>query len=133
MYGRYGSDKLNTTLIIAAFVVSFASIFVPYTVPTVRWILTMVSTLLIVLAVLRMFSKNFAARGRELAAYMKLTRGLRAWWAKVRGKSVYVAQERKNYKHLTCPQCMQKLRVPRGKGKIKVTCTKCGHKFIAKS
>ena len=41
--------------------------------------------------------------------------------------------EYRTYRYLICPQCSQRLRVPRGKGKIKVTCTKCRNQFIAKS
>jgi len=42
-------------------------------------------------------------------------------------------REYRNYRFLICPQCAQRLRVPRGKGKIRVTCTKCRNQFIAKS
>ncbi len=41
--------------------------------------------------------------------------------------------EYRSYRYLICPQCSQRLRVPRGKGKIRVTCTKCRNQFIAKS
>ena len=41
--------------------------------------------------------------------------------------------EYRTYRYLICPQCSQRLRVPRGKGKIKVTCTKCRNQFVAKS
>lgn len=41
--------------------------------------------------------------------------------------------EYRTYRYLICPQCAQRLRVPRGKGKIKVTCTKCRNQFVAKS
>ena len=41
--------------------------------------------------------------------------------------------EYRTYRYLICPQCSQRLRVPRGKGKIRVTCTKCRNQFIAKS
>ena len=37
--------------------------------------------------------------------------------------------EKKNYKITKCPNCKQKLRLPRGKGKIVVTCKKCSTKF----
>ena len=50
-----------------------------------------------------------------------------------KGRNVINLEERRKYKHLTCPQCMQKLRVPRGKGTILVTCTKCRYKFRAKT
>ena len=39
----------------------------------------------------------------------------------------------KSFKILTCPSCAQKLRVPRGKGSITITCKKCGKKFEGKS
>lgn len=42
-------------------------------------------------------------------------------------------QEYRTYRYLICPQCSQRLRVPRGKGKIRVTCTKCRNQFVAKS
>ena len=41
--------------------------------------------------------------------------------------------EYRTYRYLICPQCSQRLRVPRGKGKIRVTCTKCRNQFVAKS
>ena len=41
--------------------------------------------------------------------------------------------EYRTYRYLICPQCSQRLRVPRGKGRIRVTCTKCRNQFIAKS
>ena len=36
-------------------------------------------------------------------------------------------------RHFRCPKCHQKVRVPRGKGKIQITCPKCGEKFIKKT
>lgn len=39
----------------------------------------------------------------------------------------------KNFKYVSCPQCGQKLRVPKKKGKIKVRCPKCETKFDARS
>ncbi len=42
-------------------------------------------------------------------------------------------REYRTYRYLICPQCSQRLRVPRGKGRIRVTCTKCRNQFIAKS
>ena len=41
--------------------------------------------------------------------------------------------EIKHYKYLICPQCTQRLRVPRGKGRLIVTCTRCGNRFETKS
>ena len=83
-----------------------------------------------------MLSRNFAARQRELAAYFRMESKVKAFWNKLRYGSrnvVNLNAERKKYKYLICPQCRQKLRVPKGKGNIRVTCAKCGCKFNAKS
>lgn len=87
-------------------------------------------------AVIRIFSRNFAARQRELSAYLKLENKVRAFWQRLRyghRNVVNLNAERKKFKYLTCPQCRQKLRVPKGKGQLRVTCSKCGCKFNAKS
>ena len=91
---------------------------------------------LIAFALFRMLSRNFYARQQELARYMNMERSVRNWWQTLRIRRqnfVNVQKEKKKYKYLTCPQGMQKLRVPKGKGRIRVTCSKCGNRFEAKS
>jgi hypothetical protein len=135
MQGRYGPDKLGMVLAGAGLGVSVLSWFlskaaVAYSACRV------LSILLWGYAVYRMFSRNYAARQRELAGYQQFESKLRALWQKVRyGKQniINLRAEHKRYKRLNCPQCLQKLRVPRGKGKLLVTCSKCGCKFTAKS
>ena len=41
--------------------------------------------------------------------------------------------EIRQYKYFICPQCTQRLRVPRKKGRLRVTCTRCGNVFEIKS
>lgn len=135
MQGRYGPDKLCLTLFWAGIGCS-----------VVTWFLTPVPTALLVFrilafvcygyAIFRMFSRNFPARQRELGVYLRFANQVKGFWQRVRygGRNVVnLNAERRKYKYLTCPQCMQKLRVPRGKGNLRVTCTKCGYKFNAKS
>lgn len=140
--GRYGMDKLNRALSIAAICFAVPTIFIPPE-HAARAVLNGISLLLVALAVLRMFSRNFDARRRELLKYEELARRVKAIlngtiYAKpVNGKQKKsrrsTFEEYRRYKHLTCRQCGQKLRVPRGKGRLRVTCTRCGNKFEAKS
>ena len=133
--GRYGVDRLNRTLLIVAVLLSLVTMFLG-SVPVLRRIFTGVSTLLLILTIFRMFSRNIAARQNELYRYMNFENRIRAWWGRVRGscnRSRSEFKDRKHYKYLSCPQCMQKLRVPRGKGRLRVTCTRCGNKFETKS
>lgn len=137
--GRYGIDKLNRTLIFTALGLNVLglvlSLISPETLNVAYRILQGVSLVLIVAFFIRAFSRNFAARQKELSTYMRFENWVRGIFTGIKHKSgkVININEHRNYKHLTCPQCMQKLRVPRGKGKILVTCTKCRCKFTAKT
>lgn len=135
MQGRYGMDRLNQVLIFASLFVYAVSLFLrktvyPYAIVRVIYILMLAAVLL------RMFSKNLYKRRLELERYMRLENGLTGWWRRLRSKAngnVVEMKSRRQYKYLTCPQCMQRLRVPRGKGRLRVTCTKCGCRFETKS
>lgn len=135
MQGRYGMDKLNQVLMIGALVLYGISLFLrktvyPYAVINLLYIIAMIIVLV------RMFSRNIYKRQEELNKYMLFQNRLTGWWRNLRNRSqsnVIDLKARRNYKYLKCPQCMQKLRVPRGKGKLRVTCTKCGCKFETKS
>jgi len=141
--GRYGHDKLNRTIFITALVMSvFSLVFSLIKAPAVSTAASVLSWILLILGVLRMFSRNFYARQQELNQYMRFENSVIQWWRRTfqsggfkkhAGNVRSFSQERRKFKYLVCPQCSQKLRVPRGKGKIRVTCTKCGCKFEAKS
>jgi len=136
LQGRYGFDPFSRTLILAALAVSVISWFFGRGAMGVYYALRGVMTALMVFALFRAFSRNIYARQQELARYMAIERKVRNFWQSLsfkRKNYVNVRSERKNYKHLQCPQCAQKLRVPRGKGRIRVTCSKCGNRFEAKS
>ena len=78
--------------------------------------------------VVRALSVNVERRRMENQRFLSLFRGRHngcGWWAKM--------EQRKEYKIFKCPSCGVKLRVPRGKGKIKVTCRQCGATFEEKS
>lgn len=133
--GRYGVDKFNRTLLISAVVLSLLSAFF-LKIPAVYYAIRGVAFAMLGFSLFRMLSRNFAARNQELTSYLKAEYKVRAKWQSLKYKVKNfknIRAERKLYKYLSCPQCAQKLRVPRGKGKIRVTCNKCGNKFEAKS
>jgi hypothetical protein len=136
--GRYGNDRLNRTLFIVAIAASVLSLlFTVLGVNVVPTVFSVLSWALLLAALWRMFSRNFYARQQELAGYMRFESSVKQWWKSTFHQNVgnvrSFSRERKKFKYLVCPHCAQKLRVPRGKGKLRVTCTKCGYKFEAKS
>ena len=64
-------------------------------------------------------------RQRENAAFLGLTRNWRERWSGARDRF----RQRKDYRFFRCPSCRTWLRVPRGKGKLNITCRHCGERF----
>lgn len=122
--GRYGSDALNCVLLVLAVVVSLvnnilANVFLDSRIYTgvIYHVLWLVMMALLVLSLLRSFSRNIPARRRENARLVQL-------WTRLR--------DRKN-RYFRCPNCKQLVRVPCGRGKVSIRCPKCGEKFIRKT
>ena len=122
MYGRYGNDQLNTCMMgayLALLILSALS----------GWrIANHLSLVLAVLILFRMLSRNYAARRRENQKFQQLTAPLvrrsRLWRTILRDKE---------HRYFKCQNCGQYLRVPKGKGKITVTCRGCGASFNERS
>ena len=123
MAGRYGADQLSRFLSFAALILIVLNLFFR---SNVLWVLSLT---LLVLVYVRMFSKNFERRRRENERYLriksKLTGGFTDWTDR--------RKQSKDYVFFRCPGCHAMLRVPRGKGKIRVTCRKCGNAFEKKT
>ena len=122
MQGRYGSDQLNRFLMIVVIVFLVLSFFIdgPF------YLLGLIG---IVYTYFRMFSKNIYKRSAENAAYLKYEYKVRQWWATLKRDM----QQRKTHHIYRCPSCRQKIRIPKGKGKIEIRCPKCSHTFIKRS
>ncbi len=123
MYGRYGSDQLNMALIIIAIAISIVSMFIP--IPYFSF----VGFIPIVYAFYRMFSKNIARRQQENYKFLKFWYGIKNFFKGIPQR----IKDGRIYKYYSCPNCKQKLRVPRGKGKVNVTCPKCKTTFTKMS
>jgi len=128
MAGRYGSDHLNVCLLVVYLILSMVSIpFQKYLIGSV--ISMILSYALIILIFYRMFSKNVTKRYQENQKFLRVWNRLKGRWS-VESRHL---KERKDYHFYKCDQCGQKIRIPRGKGKICITCPKCKHEFIKNS
>lgn len=85
--------------------------------------------IVVIYAIWRGFSKNKYKRRQELMAFESMLYSVRQSFYRLTAK----LRSTKNYKVFTCPNCSQKLRVPRKKGNITITCSKCGTRFKGKS
>ena len=123
MYGRNGEDQLGFVTPWAAIILDVVNLFVRNQVA--YSILSAVAMVLTIWMVFRMFSKNLSKRRAENAAYMnKVVYPLRQALSRSRDKE---------HKYFTCPNCRTVFRVPRGKGRIVITCPKCGAEIHGKS
>ena len=120
MTGRYGTDKLNMALLIAALVLcilpTLLGLFGLMLKP-LSLLFALASYALTGYAIFRCFSRNSYKRYEENRRYLRLLDRLKD----------------REHKYFECPRCRQPVRVPRGKGKIAITCPKCKEKFIRKT
>ena len=126
MVGRNGNDQLNLFLYAVDAVLLIAATLVRGQVG--RWMWAAVLALLGYIY-FRMFSRNLTKRREENGKFLRVYYSIQAGLKIRREKWV----QRKDYKFFTCPSCKTTLRVPRGHGKIKIVCRKCGNSFTGKS
>lgn len=123
MAGRYGGDQFGMFLLILSIALGVAFMFIP--IPYVSWL----SWLPLVFQIYRMFSKQIEKRQRENYAFLRKWGAVRTWWWNLKNR----IKDSKTHRYYKCPKCRQKLRVPKGKGTISITCAKCGNKFTKKT
>ena len=123
MRGRYGADQMGQMLSAVSMVFLIISLFSR----NQAWFL--LAVIGIVYNYFRMFSKNISKRYAENQKYLKMTAGIRRKLASWKSQLA----QRKIYHIYRCPGCKQKIRVPRGRGKIEIRCPKCNTRFVKKS
>lgn len=115
MTGRYGTDKLNMIILTAGLVVCLLSAMVKTV--GLNLLLTAVSYGLMFWALFRTFSRNTYKRYQENRKFLQFFDRLKD----------------REHRYFDCPKCRQVVRVPRGKGKIAITCPKCKERFVKKT
>lgn len=123
MYGRYGVDSLGKFLVALAFITIILGNI------TDKGIFSLISWGLLIYAYYRMFSKQVYKRASENQVFLSKTSKIRSWFYKEKN----LMAQRKTHRIYKCPTCKQKIRVPKGKGRIEICCPKCNTKFIKKS
>ena len=125
MFGRYGGDELSKALL----VLSFILLLIMNLVPKDLRFLTILAYIPVIICMFRIFSRNIYKRRNENYKYLKIKNNIVMWFK----NNINRIKTLKNYKYYTCSNCKQKLRVPRGKGKMSITCPKCRSSFKGKS
>ncbi|MBS6117373.1 MAG: hypothetical protein KH896_03650 [Clostridiales bacterium] len=127
MQGRYGVDDLAKFTMGAAFVCVLLSIFTGRS--NMGALLDTLGLAAIIYTYFRIFSRNIQKRYEENQWFLARTAKLRLRFQKEKS----LMAERKTNHIYTCPGCGQKIRIPRGKGKIEIDCPKCHTKFVKRS
>lgn len=116
MRGRYGYfDNLNKLLLSLAVIISLLSAFFHWRIGS------LISLICLIVIYWRFFSKKIYHRSNENQRYVKF---IQRWQ-----KKYSRLKQRKDYRFFTCPNCQQELRAPKGRGRIRVTCSACHHQF----
>lgn len=132
MQNRYGNDSLNAFMLTVSFILMILTIFI-----RIR-VLYILGIILLILGYLRMMSRDVYRRSRENQRFLNLKDRITGSFSGIFGSRKQQSgtqsyESYNNYKIFKCPECRQKLRVPRGKGKIMITCKRCKREFIKKT
>ena len=123
MVGRYGNDEFTLFLSIAGLILGLLANF------KYLGFLYYIGAILIFFSLFRTLSKNYNARRKELNWYL-------LWSAKPKAEIKLLInriQERETHKYFKCKKCKAVLRVPKGRGKIEMTCPKCRAQVFKKT
>ena len=123
MSGRYGVDDFSKALLYATLALCLVSLF------TRNRMLNLLLTAGLVFIYYRMFSKNYSRRYQENLWYLRQKDKVMHFFRRQNS----LAQQRKTHRIYTCPQCRQKIRIPKGHGKVQIICPQCKTAFIKRS
>ena len=115
MEGRYGNDKLNNAILGVALFFVILALFIRN--PLIDLIVHGIAYVLMFWVIFRSLSRNTYKRYQENRRYLQF----------------FGRMKDRDHRYFDCPKCRQMVRVPRGKGKIAISCPRCKEKFVRKS
>lgn len=119
MQGRYGMDELSKLLMtLSIVIIVLASL-------TRNSMVNLIGFFVIGFVYVRIFSKNFYKCSLQNQKYLQYRKKLMSGWQ----NKISHFKQRKTHHIYSCPECKQKVRIPKGKGKVEITCPKCAAKF----
>ena len=115
MAGRYGTDRLNMVILCGGLVASLLSVWIKVApLSVIFWAL---SYGMMIWAIWRSLSRNTYKRYQENRKFLQVVNRIKD----------------RQHRYFDCPKCRQMVRVPRGKGKIAITCPRCAERFVKKT
>jgi hypothetical protein len=123
MYGRYGFDQFTRFILWTAIIITIIGTILH------NGILFYLSYLILFYAIFRTFSRNINHRTQENLRYVNAINAIKNRFRKAK----LTLWGSKTHRYYLCPKCKQTIRVPKGKGKICITCPKCRNEFIKRT
>lgn len=123
MAGRYGGDQLSLALLILSLILTFMANLSGVA------LLGFVGYIPLGFALFRILSRNITKRRMENYKFAMLMGPVYSWFIKTMRR----LRDTKTHRYFKCPDCKAQLRVPKGKGKILITCPKCKKEFQKKT
>lgn len=137
MQGRYGVDELGRFMTGVSLVILILELVTGW------YALTLVFWTVFIIVYYRMFSRDYGKRQQENQKFLTARYKFKTKWYQTFYKNgsnnggfqklKRDIQQRMQYHIYKCPNCSQKIRIPRGKGKIMVRCPKCQIEFMKRS
>ena len=129
MEGRYGADELGRFLSVSGCAAILLSLVLSRAVPSLSKVLVCLALGLVIWCYSRMLSRNVTRRRDENQKYLAKRVGVEDWFALKRT----CFDQRREYAFFRCPGCGRTVRVPKGKGRVRITCRHCGYSFEKKT
>ena len=127
MAGRNGTDQLSLAILIVSIILNVVSGMIRIAI--ISSIVYSLAAAILIIGIFRILSRNIERRRAENAVFMRHWNKVRNYFSRQADK----LRQNKTFRFFKCPACKNNLRVPKGKGKIYVTCPRCGERFIKKS